>query len=177
MLTDNLASRHSITFTAEWRQPFQQRAAQQFVNWCQAGIERVLTHHSDPSWDSSGSLRTTRCDPLLLRVRHEFLHEWAHAEYTGNSLATYVSGAGLAWETYAEALESTCQDVVHERVKAYFVNALNLDLSDDTDYRLWSDTIMDDGEMLMRIDMLCRSLRDEALQMTTQAAWTQYSHV
>ena len=57
-----------IIIPARWRMSLHEYAAKQFVRWVIAGVDRSISHDSDPSCDSSGSIRRTQTDSLMLLI-------------------------------------------------------------------------------------------------------------
>ena len=153
--------------TVQWRAAFQQIVGKLYVRWVLKGIERTLSHDSDPPWDYSGSMRQSRGDSVLMRVRHQTLHDWAHAEYTGESRATYVSGYGLHWLTYADDAERLAYNQLYELLKLHCRHIFDFD-----DMTIESERTWDDQDIIVTV--LASALCQDVLRMQTTDAWIQY---
>ena len=65
------------------------------------GVKRYITHDYDPPWDCSGSLYSNPTNNRFHVQQYDKVRDF-FVEYTGNSIASYVSGCGLFYETYEE---------------------------------------------------------------------------
>src|SRR5688572_30031576 len=89
-----------VVISQAMRQQLYDEVAHTFVEWVMGGIEIEINHNFDPEWDRSGLALRRERDSLMLLIKYETIEEWLAKAYTGNSRATYMSGHGLAWETY-----------------------------------------------------------------------------
>ena len=158
-----------LIITTQWRCDLQADCARRFVRWVMQGIDRVLTHDYDPPWDTSGSLRQIKTDPLMLLVRHKLLSDWAEHEYTGHSEATYMSGMGLMWLTYHQDIENDIQGEVTEYFVDYCVNHWNMERESESFADCWEDS-----DIPWIIPRLTSVLVKDVLQLSTADAWKQF---
>jgi hypothetical protein len=160
-----------IVITADMRQKLYEEVACTFVEWVMRGIEVVIEHHLDPEWDRSGSASRYNRDPLMLLIKYETIEEWLTEAYTGNSRATYISGYGLAWDTYEKAFEEGIEEMWYELVDS-IAGTLHDDEDDKYEFleRISDDTF--DVEISAK-----QALRFLIGQGTTQAAWKQYQGI
>jgi hypothetical protein len=85
------------------------------------------SHRGDPSWDCSGSVP----------IQGEFhLEDYAKLadflpEFTGNSTATYISGCGMAHDTYEESLKNLVVEHVYSGIKRTGESEYPMDWADD----------------------------------------------
>lgn len=122
-----------LIVTRQFRQKYLDDIAKCFVRWVKEAKDRVISHHNDPHYDSSGSIRTSEADPIMLLIRHETLEGWLKEEYTGYSQASYVSGSGLYWETYDEKWEDDLQSSAFYLVRDAICSYLGIDNPADID--------------------------------------------
>lgn len=64
-------------------------------------FKRYISHEANPPWDHSGSLYTSFPDVNFDLADYEKVEDFFE-QYTGNSMATYISHHGLHHETYRE---------------------------------------------------------------------------
>ncbi len=157
-----------LTITVQGRQAWHEIAGKLFVYWVIQGIERRISHGFDPPWDSSGSIRQSKADPLMLLARYQTLRDWAENEYTGNSIATYISGMGLDWETFEKAVSNDIEERTYRILEAHCKPFL----APSDDDEVWENPEWDEIDIIMIF--LNAALRDDALQMTTAEAWQRY---
>ncbi|MCG7337036.1 hypothetical protein MHZ95_17385 [Sporosarcina sp. ACRSM] len=73
------------------------------------GQKRYLSHELDPPWDHSGHLFTKLGDARFTIEQYGKVGDFFE-EYTGNSIASFVSGCGLFYETYEEKYEGWMEE-------------------------------------------------------------------
>ncbi|AOV07559.1 hypothetical protein [Sporosarcina ureilytica] len=65
------------------------------------GRKYYLSHNLDPPWDRSGHLYSKSIDATFDKKDYKKVKEFFE-EFRGNSIASFVSGCGLYYETYGE---------------------------------------------------------------------------
>jgi hypothetical protein len=148
---------------AAWRREQEAVIAQTFVRWVLRGQWSEINHDGDPSWDSSGALRSTPADPLVLLTRYDILAEWMDNTHSGESRPTYESGHGLHWPTYGDMFEEDLETAIYVLLESSFPG-----LRDHDDW----DAIID--EFSWSVLRLVRVMIVEVGQITTHDAWTRH---
>src|SRR5258708_7050603 len=161
------ATYDDLIVSADWRQALCADAADTFVRWVIGGTSVNIIHNSDPPWDQSGHARPYQADPLELLARYDTFNEWMEHEYTGQSTASFMSGMGLYWDDYGDAIKQDITDAVFELMTSH----LKAQLGDDED-SLWDDTWEDLA--------LIQSSLEQALylliaEMKTADAWRHHA--
>lgn len=158
----------NLVVSLQWRQVLVSMACMWFVRWVLAGTYIEIVHDDDPPWDHSGSPRHYYADPLTLLARYDLLETWLSDEYTCVSMASYVSGMGLFWETYGEKLRDEIQDRIHHLLKGHWLQTE--DHSEDLE--TWEDTIW---EALVMVDLsLQQALMLHVNRVSTAYAWDRF---
>ncbi len=150
--------RADIIFTRQMREALYEIAGIRFAWWVISGVRYTLDHGHDPPWDSSGYVYSKQADPMLLLTQYETLQDWANDEYTGNSHATFVSGMGRYWETFADEIADEIEQELYKKFVAY--------------YEVELDDIVED--IILTVIFLQFAIQTEALQMTSSEAWKRY---
>src|SRR5688572_18924149 len=101
-----------LIVTRAWRDEIEAEMASDFVRWVLRGIDIEVKHDDDPPWDSSGDARRYQADSLMLLTRYTSFADWLDNVHTGNSIASYVSGMGIFWETYQEKMRELIGELV-----------------------------------------------------------------
>jgi hypothetical protein len=86
--------------------------------WRDSGFREVW-YRGGEEWDYSGVVRHVDYEVM---PTYATVGEWADAEYTGKWAATYVSGCGKHWKTYADDIS----DEYRERLQAELIDCLGL---------------------------------------------------
>jgi hypothetical protein len=153
-----------FVLSAAWRREQETLIAQTFVRWVLRGQWSEITHDADPSWDSSGMLRRTPADPLVLLTRYDILMEWMDNTPSGHSTATYESGCGLHWETYSDMFEADLESAVYTRLEESVPGIRE----EDGDW----DAVID--EFSWSVLRLVRVMIVEVGHVTTSEAWARH---
>jgi hypothetical protein len=156
--------------TISWRKEIRDAAAQRFVRWVLNGVSIEIRHDLDPSWDHSGHARQYQADPLILLTRYETLQEWLDSEYTGDSTASFVSGMGLFWDTYADQIKREADERVFELLKSHLQAVLGYDEDDEDDDALME--IVDETVLVQ--ESITKATLLQIGEMATSDVWQRY---
>jgi hypothetical protein len=152
----------------KWRLERCAEAADTFVRWVINGISISIVHDSDPPWDQSGESRSRRVDPDELLTRYDTFQEWMEDEYTGQSRASYMSGMGLFWDNYGDAIKEMLTDATTELVKDH-LRAQFGDVDDDN----WWDEVWEDLTWIQSVLEL--ALYQMVSRVKTADAWRDFA--
>lgn len=83
------------------------------------GRKQKLTHDFDPPWDYSGTLISTPGNTSYNVADYEKVGDFLQ-EYTGNTIASYISNYGLLHETYEEKHSKWGEDKFRDAHYDYF---------------------------------------------------------
>lgn len=83
------------------------------------GSKRYISHDLDPPWDHSGTLFSCSTNGNFKLADYEKVEDFLE-EYTGNSVATYISRHGLCHETYREKYSGWLEEQYHNAHYDYF---------------------------------------------------------
>lgn len=161
-----------LVVTAAWRQLLVDDTARRFVRWALRGIRYRINHDDDPPWDSSGNAERESLNTEDMLSLYETLDEWMEDELTGNSMASYVSGMGLYWQTYGEDIQIDLHNELAEYLKQ---NLLPKNITDqNTLWDLWDQT----SEAIDPVDVYLEEALLEAVGlMPTRDAWRNYKSI
>lgn len=85
------------------------------------GRKRYISHNFDPQWDHSGTLFSYSKNANFDLADYEKVEDFLE-EYTGNSVATYISHHGLSHETYREKYSDWFGEQYRNAHYDYFYN-------------------------------------------------------
>jgi len=159
-----------LIVTVKWRQALCAEAADTFVRWVMGGTSISIVHDSDPPWDQSGEKQQKQVDPDELLTRYDTFQQWMDTEYTGQSRASYMSGMGLFWDDYGDAIKEAISDAVSELIKAH-LRAQFGEMDDDN----WWDEVWEDLTWIQSVLEL--ALYQVIGQMKTVDAWRDHAGI
>jgi len=120
----NENQQHYYTYISEW-----------FAYVILTDNKKTITHRFDPPWDCSGEI-VNLYEPYNL-AEYDTLSDFVSNEYIGYSEATFVSGMGLRYPTYADELEKVTYEYITKLLE--FVNA-DLIKEENVYLHEWLDT-------------------------------------
>ncbi len=151
-----------------WREDLCAAAADTFIRWVLAGTSINIVHDYDPPWDQSGDKRPYRVDPAELLGRYETFKAWMDEEYTGESRASFVSGMGLFWDDYGDAIKEDISEAVAELMTAHFKAQFEDEDEDSWWDDAWEDTIIIQSSLEHALYLIIADIK-------TADAWRQYA--